>query len=244
MANVTAGNIQHFLTAGSAGGTAPAITINPGSGVYASIYSSPASAPTFALSDGLGNNYAAAGVHLAQFTNASSGAYVDRYYIPFGSVTSGSLALSYTAGGINIFDALITIVEVLNADSALLITNSNHRVTATTAPPQSSGSVTVGTPPTNGFLLMSGFGNDVDSAPPYTITEANGFSILYSNNGSGGAPVGAIGGLTVTSAGTYNASWSEGVSADRSLWIDVIPGAAAPPSNAAGPVPRCIFIMP
>jgi hypothetical protein len=229
MANVTTGNIQHLLGAGTAG-TSPSITINAGSGIYVSTSSFVGSAPTVTLTDSQGNNYAAAGVHIAQIFNSNAGAYLDQWYIPPTSVTSGALTVSF-ASTVSLFDALMTIAEVLNANTTALITQSNHTNGGFTAGPISSNTLTV-TPPSGGTLLLSGFFSDLGATA--TITETQGFSILYSNPNTGGAapPVGALGGRTETTNGTYNASWNDGGSADRTAWIVAIPGSSTSPSTA------------
>lgn len=217
--------------------TSPAITTQvSGSLFFLAIHSNAGTAPVITVSDVMGNTpYLRIG---SQIHNANSGNWIDLFYFANGVGGSGHTFAFGNSGGA-IASQFFAALEVTGAALTAALDQINNHNTGFVSGNQTSGNVTV-TPPANGELLVSGITTDVATAPVFT--EANSFSILRTNTG-GLNLAGALGAKVVTSPGTYNASWSDGQTSDKELYIVSFLGAPSV-AAAAGPVPRCKYILP
>lgn len=190
---------------GAASGTTNAINTTDVSTLYLRCVQKGGTSP-MVPSDSAGNTWTRIA---SQVTTPGGTLTLDRWYVKNPTTSASHTFTVANTAGTSRFQ--IQCDPISGADTTTPLDQSNS-ATATSAPPWSSGSVTVSGP--NGTLGEIAFSASASDAGTETSwSEANGFTIDNSQVFGGGFPhnaSGAFGHKAISAGGTYNASWSDG----------------------------------
>ena len=224
-----------FVSATSSGASSATLglTINSGESLVILIGDEIAQNSTLTMSDTLGNTYAVRGTMNDVFNGGT------RTLVDCIGATAGATTLTMAgAAGVN-KGFLVLKYTGLASFSAGSFKNAFF---GSSPPTTTDGCTTASITPTSYAAALVGF---CFAASTTVMTQGTGFTSRYGNaTGIGGANAGYAEDLRLT-AGSGIASFTmtaggNSVSVVGAAYIETPP----PPSNAAGPVPRCIFIMP